>query len=202
MALQLLPAADPVDGQPGLPELRDADYLREVLCCQGDGATEADIELELNAKASALGIELPLLPPARPPTEDEPGTPAAESSADSLVSRSQHARTGSSASTETAISVLTAHGSTHSADVPAVLTDVSSKRRSKTLTFAQYENYLSQVDPALDQPRFLRPNHDGAGWSAGIVIRPGARRRVRGLTQSIVNRLRKMKSTQTSLTPM
>ncbi|GAB1311739.1 hypothetical protein MFIFM68171_01949 [Madurella fahalii] len=197
MALQSHPAADPADGLPALPELRDADYLREVLGYDGD-ATEADVEQEMMVKAAALGVELPVS--RRPDTQDDPSTPTGES-AHTLVL--QHGRTVSSASDETAATALTLQTSNHSIAVPATATEVSSRRRSRSLTFTQYEKYLSQVDPALDQPKFLRPNQDKAERSAGIVMRSGTRRRVRGLTQSLANRLRKRRSAQaSSLTPM
>lgn len=197
MALQSHPAADPADGQPTLPELGDADYLRDVLGYDGDAA-EADVEREMIAKAAALGIELPV--PRLPDTQDGPGTPVGEP-ADALAPR--HGRTVSSASDETAATALTLQTSNHSIAAPATATEVSSRRRSRNLTFTPYERYLGRVDPALDQPKFLRPNQDKTERSAGIVTRSGTRRRVRGLTQSIAKRLkRRLSVPASSLTPM
>lgn len=180
MARPSLYPRDPVDA----PQLRDADYVREVLR-RPDAATEADIEEELVARAAALGIELPA---AERSDAQEPTTHARDSAdAPDL----QHGRTVSAGSNATvADSGMTSQNSHHAAALsPSALTEASLRRRSRSLSFSQYDKYLSQVDPALDQPKFLRPNEGKAERSAGVVIRSGTRKAVKGLTRSITTRL-------------
>jgi hypothetical protein len=196
MTLQLAQPADLADGLLRLPELGDADYLRHVLG-QDHQTAEADLEQELMAKASALGIELPI---SRWCDSRDPITPADES-VDPL---GVHDHSVSSEPNETPIPPLISHASTHSTTMPAILTEVSSKRRSRSpLTFNHYEKYLSHVHPTLDQPKFLWPNHDKTEWSEGMVIKLVARNSFKGLTRSLTSRLRRRKRlTQASLSPM
>jgi hypothetical protein len=86
--------------------------------------------------------------------------------------------------------------------MPATLTEGQGRRRSRSLSFSQYDKYLSQIDPALDQPKFLRPNSNKTEWSAGIVIKSGTRKGVKGFTRSIANRLRRRRPSPATLTPM
>src|SRR3569833_2049513 len=119
----------PADGAPQPPELSEAGYLREVLHLTAR-QTEADVVDELIAKASALGIA----------TASRPSTPgkADISSADS------------DASASTALTSPSIHGA------PALEppSPALRRRRSKSLSFSQYDKYLAQVDPNLEQPKF------------------------------------------------
>jgi hypothetical protein len=195
MAPQSLPPADPVDGRAVPTELGDVDYAREVFG-RTDGATEADIERELMAKASALGMNLSIS--GGPDTQD-PRTPAGGLD-DTLALL--HGRTVSTGSNGTAVSRIESHTSHLSATMPATLTEGQGRRRSRSLSFSQYDKYLSQIDPALDQPKFLRPNSNKTEWSAGIVIKSGTRKGVKGFTRSIANRLRRRRPSPATLTPM
>jgi hypothetical protein len=67
--------------------------------------------------------------------------------------------------------------------------DASLRRRSKSLNYSHYERYISQVDPALDQPKFR------AG--GGIVVKSGSKKGVRGFTRSIAARLRRRRPNPT-----
>ncbi|KAK0666324.1 hypothetical protein QBC41DRAFT_153610 [Cercophora samala] len=184
----------------GPPELSDIDYLREVLGQQQpNGKTEADIELELVGKAVALGIELPIEGGG---TVEEPlsGISADEESDDTFTR--QHGRTVSTSSNETVNSGFGSHASRHSIVLPATLTESAARRRSRSLTFSQYEKYLGQINPALDQPKFMRPQHDKTERSVGILVRSGTRKGVRDLKRSITSRLKRRRATPSSLTPI
>ncbi|KAI0476137.1 hypothetical protein GGR56DRAFT_641359 [Xylariaceae sp. FL0804] len=146
-SVQKPPALDlprPPDGS--LPELRDVDYLAEVLQLSVE-KTEAYFNT-LVMKAADLGIST-----SRPPTAvsaaDKRDTPGADSHATSDASHIRTASTGSEDSTATA---LTVHSSRDCHDVAA---KVLAGRRSRKLSFTQYEHYLSQVDPNLNQPKFI-----------------------------------------------
>jgi hypothetical protein len=172
--------ADRVDGQAGLPELRDADYVREVLNGP-DGATEADIEQRLISQAAALGIET-----GRTSTQEHgilaggsPDTP-----------RLQGARAGSAGSDGAVGDGTTRQTSDHTTATPAP-EEVAARRRSRSLSFSQYEKYISQVDPALAQPKLVRPGNDKSEWSAGVVLKSGTKKGVRGFTKSIAAKLRR-----------
>ncbi|KAK3365181.1 hypothetical protein B0T24DRAFT_427321 [Lasiosphaeria ovina] len=195
------------------PELNDAEYIREVLGRSG-GRTEDDVEEELVARAAVLSIQLPL--PAYEPaaaaaaTEGSVcgrGNPDVSNAhlADSLVlSPSDHGRTEStsSGSDDVTSSGLTSQASRRSVMIPATLTEsthVLSRRKSKSLTFVQYEKYLSQLDPALDQPRFLSPPPSKPERFTSIIIRAGTIQGVRNLTRSFSTRSRKVRPSRPSI---
>ncbi|KAK4042862.1 hypothetical protein C8A01DRAFT_44217 [Parachaetomium inaequale] len=166
MARLSLLLADPVDGA---PEFGDADYIREVLL-RFDVATEAEIEEELVAKAVALRIELPTS--GRPYTQEQAMAARRPLNATAV----QHSRAVSTGSDGTADSGMTLQTSDHAT------ADASLRRRSKSLNYSHYERYISQVDPALDQPKFR---------AGGIVVKSGTKKGVRGFTRSIAARLRR-----------
>ncbi|KAK4682760.1 hypothetical protein QC764_118930 [Podospora pseudoanserina] len=184
----------------GPPELSDIDYLREVLGQQQppDGKTEADIQSELADKAAALGIELPIEGGARLTVEEQ----LSGGESDGAFTR-QHGRTVSSTSSnETVDSGSGSHASRHSIVLPATLTESAARRRSRSLTFSQYEKYLGQINPALDQPKFMRLQHDKTERSAGILVRSGTRKGVMDLKRSIASRLKRRRATPSSPTPI
>ncbi|KAK4229918.1 ribonucleases P/MRP protein subunit POP1 [Podospora fimiseda] len=188
--------ADPADNNPvGPPELSDVDYLREVLLVQSADITEDVIERELVDKAAALGVDLPI---GRRLVYEELNHVSADDSAETLII--QHNRTISTSSNATTTSGLT---SRHSTVISATLTESSSvRRRSRSLTFSHYEKYLSQINPALDQPRFHRLYADKAERSGGLLRRSGTRKGVQELKRSITNRLKKRKPNPSSATPI
>lgn len=195
--------ADPADNPTNSPpELSDADYLRQVLLVQpGDNRSEGDIDRELIEKASVLGVELPIGTRLDDGDDDDGGpnyTSAAESD-DTLII--QHGRTISTSSNATSNSGLT---SRQSAVIPATLTEsATARRRSRSLTFSHYEKYLGQINQALDQPRFQRPNAEKTERYGGLLRRSGSTRKgVQELKRSITNRLKKRKPNPSSATPM
>ncbi|KAK3394052.1 hypothetical protein B0H63DRAFT_33508 [Podospora didyma] len=191
-------------GVANLPELDEADYMREVLE-QSTGRTEAEVELELAARVAILGIELPLT--GYQPTSAAPLDASTAESADTSVSR--HGRTASTSSngtTNTALTALTSQTSRQSILIPATLTESTnlvSRRRSKSLTFSHYDKYLSHlshVNPALDQPTFTNIHADRPERLTSIIIRASTRKGVRDLRRSLTNRLKKRSPIPSSLT--
>ncbi|KAK0628591.1 hypothetical protein B0T17DRAFT_606177 [Bombardia bombarda] len=174
------------------PEVNETDYIRHVLG-HATGNTEQDVEQELSVKANALGIDLPLQ--SRPSTATTAAAKKAAAhlsgapSSSSGTTVSHHGRTASTSSNGTTNTTLTSQTSRHSSTViPATLTE-SARRRSKSLSFSQYEKYLSKVDPALKQPKFfnsLTLKHDRSTGGGG-----GTRRSVGDLKRSITGRLRR-----------
>ncbi|KAK4124850.1 hypothetical protein N657DRAFT_569954 [Parathielavia appendiculata] len=169
------------------PELRDADYVHEVLnAC--DGTTEADMEQRLLAKAAALGIETSGQANAGPEQETHMG-----SSLD--TPNLPRALAGSADSDGAADDGTEPQTSDHTTATHAAPAETSARRRSKSLSFSLYEQYISQVDPAIAQPKFLRPANDRSEWSAGVVVRSATRKGVRSFTKSIAAKLRRKRPT-------
>lgn len=132
-----------------LPELGDTDYAAEVLRLD-ERQQEVDIDVQLAQKAAELGISA-----SRPSTAQEPVTSTAESA---ITATSNHVRTASTGSQNSTSTALTAQssivrvGSNGTADVKG---NTVTRTRSKSLNFSQYDKYLAQVDPNLNQPKFL-----------------------------------------------
>lgn len=133
-----------------LAELNDVDYLIEVL--QTDNtSSEEEIAQELIQKAAALGIST------------TPVTPivATNRSADSdTTTFSTHARNTSTGSNDTTDTALSSHPSSPTnvhfpASVDGNLA-ASPRARPRSLNFSHYEKYLAQVEPNLNQPKFLK----------------------------------------------
>lgn len=193
MAFPSLSSAGPADvaNRPP-PELNDADYAREVLGC-ADERTEAALDEALATKAAGLGISLPL---PRTPTPREANAFDVDA-ADAGAGGSQHGRSASTSSNETTASGLTSQTSHRSQVIPATLTEttnVTSRRRSKSLSFSQYEKYLSHVDPtaAAHQPKFLNPAASGRSeWPGSPLIGTSRRKSVRDLKRTIASKLRR-----------
>jgi len=162
LAVQASPAADALTPWPSIPELNDADYFAEVL--ELSGKSEEVLDQEIAKRATSLGIEVP----TRPPTADKRNTSSAESS--STVA-TYHVRTFSSASRGSASTALTTHSSVIVViPVPndTAPTLPTPRRRSKTLSFSHYDKYLAQIDPNINQPKFLKeppPDVDVSGVS-------------------------------------
>ncbi|KAK3943084.1 hypothetical protein QBC46DRAFT_351684 [Diplogelasinospora grovesii] len=178
-----------------LPELSDAEYLREVLN-QTNGTTEADVFQQLAEKASSLSIDLPPEVTPSSNTQQPSTTSGAPQSAATVTS--QHARTASTGSNGTASTGLTLH---HSTVIPATLTEPTkavARPRSKTLGFSLYDKYLTQAGPALNQPKLPIPRpiphptgrQDRSTTRRMSNVRMTARRTLRKLTRRIAARLR------------
>ncbi|KAH6628454.1 hypothetical protein F5144DRAFT_654879, partial [Chaetomium tenue] len=184
----LLPSS--VDGRTGLPELKDAEYVREVLG-RSDGATESDIEQELVSRAAALRIDLPTS--RRPSTQDHRIAAGRFLETPPL----QRSRAGSVVSARTAQSIMTSRTADQppttatATTTPGLPVEISTKRKSRPLSFSQYEKYISQVDPALIQLKLSgRTPIERAERTGGGLVKSRTKKGVRGFTRSIAARLR------------
>jgi len=197
MAFPPLSPADQADAPARPPELIDLDYFREVLHLP-DGATDADIEQKLVTKAGELGIQLPI---SRCSTAEEQNV-SGDESARTIVSN--HGRTASTSSNGSANTGLTSQTSYLSTVIPATLTEttnlVVTRRRSKSLTFSHYEKYLSHLDPALSQPKFLGQHTARSERPRNGMLSADRRKLVvKDLKRTITRRLRKRKQSLPSL---
>lgn len=126
---------------PTPPELSDLDYFITVLQLPGD-RTENQIEDQLVSKANSLGI-------STAPAADKRITSSVES-----ASTAHHGRTFSIMSSGSTSTALTAHSSLFGPSMPEPR--LSSSRPSKDLNFAQYDRYLSIIDPQHNHHKFLK----------------------------------------------
>ncbi|KAL2132038.1 hypothetical protein VTI74DRAFT_4297 [Chaetomium olivicolor] len=182
MARQSLLLAEPADGHVVPPELKDdSSYIGEVLGQPGV-ATEEDIEQELAAKAVALGIELPVSGRHRnTPVHSSPDPEYAET----LVQHSRTVSTGSDVTADTLVTAQTSDNTTIPPSSPT--TEGLGRRRARTLSFSQYDRYISQIDPTLDQ-KFI--SNEKSEWKADVAVKPGTKRGVMGFTRSLASKLR------------
>ncbi|KAF4979344.1 hypothetical protein FZEAL_4430 [Fusarium zealandicum] len=123
------------------PELSNLDYFITVLQLP-DGRTESQIEDDLVSKANALGISTTAV-------ADKRITSSVESASTVYNARTFSMLSGGSAST-----ALTNHSSLFGPPTPDLT--LSSARQSKDLSFAQYDRYLSIIDPHHNHPKFLK----------------------------------------------
>lgn len=175
------------------PELDESKYLHEVfgITTENATATEAEIEKNLTEKASSLGIDVSNI-------KDKLRTPTATSARSStLVGAQQRSNTicsvDSTTGTETATGTDNDLASNSSAAMPATLTQSTSRKRSNTVNFSQYDKYLTQLEPALHQPKFSnpaaptrRPSHNIFGF--------GHFKGVRELRRGLTGRLKRRKT--------
>ncbi|CAJ2503841.1 Uu.00g112350.m01.CDS01 [Anthostomella pinea] len=142
-----------------LPELREIDYFNEVFQLSANG-TEAYLNT-LIAKAANLGISV-----SRPSTAVSAADKRNMSGGDSNITLdTNHARTVSTGSDDSTSTALTSPSSNDGHDFTG---KILTRRRSRGLTFTQYENYLAQVDPNLNQPKFL--SHPAAGSESAASV--------------------------------
>ncbi|KAK4145742.1 uncharacterized protein C8A04DRAFT_10430 [Dichotomopilus funicola] len=191
-----------------LPELEDADYLRDVLG-RDDGTMEADIDLELQVKAKALGVEMPGSAGGTPvggagtgQQSTAAGSTSTGTCTDTAINTNTTISTDSEDTTDTNATTLQA--SDLSAEMPK-------QERQRNLSFSQYEPYLSKLSTALDQPKMGRPaagqekteggNGVSPGAGAGAGGKTGSRRGVRGFTRGIAAKLRRKKPSPDSPMP-
>ncbi|KAI1195190.1 hypothetical protein F5X97DRAFT_250541 [Nemania serpens] len=136
-----------INAPSSLPELRDVDYLNEVLRLP-TADQEAYLD-QLVIKAANLGISFSRSP-STSPLPDNHNSSGAESDATPDAPRARTVSTGSraSGSTTTASHSPNNNGHSHSGNI-------LTRRRSRGLTFVQYESYLSHFKPSPGQPKFL-----------------------------------------------
>ncbi|KAK3954341.1 hypothetical protein QBC32DRAFT_90497 [Pseudoneurospora amorphoporcata] len=168
------------------PELDESEYLHEVF---GITTNEAEIEKSLTTKASSLGIDVSNL-------TDKLGNPNAlnaTSARRSTLVAAHLCSVDSTTGTETATGTDNDMASNSSAAMPATLTQSTSRKRSNTVNFSQYEKYLTQLEPALHQPKFSnpaaptrRPSHNIFGF--------GHFKGVRELRRGLTGRLKRRKT--------
>ncbi|TGJ75435.1 hypothetical protein E0Z10_g10993 [Xylaria hypoxylon] len=129
-----------------LPELRDVDYQDEVLHLSPDNR---DTYLDnLIMKATSLGISFSR-PPSASSTPDNHDTSGVESNA---TLDTTHVRAVSTRSVASASPTMTSYSSNNDyIHNGKILT----RRRSRGLTFSQYESYISHIKPNLGQSKFL-----------------------------------------------
>ncbi|KXJ94062.1 hypothetical protein Micbo1qcDRAFT_159030 [Microdochium bolleyi] len=136
------------------PELPEHEFLTEVLQLPSEDF-EAYLE-GLMKRAAQLGISVSR-PNSSKSFHDKRNTSGADSS---VTIDTNHVRTVSTSSQESADTAITSHSSKDG--VQDASESVLSRTRPHNLTFAQYEAYLQQPDKAADQPKFLSspPTHD------------------------------------------
>ncbi|TQN69600.1 hypothetical protein CSHISOI_05923 [Colletotrichum shisoi] len=178
------------------PEDDEAEYLAQVLCTPPSQRSEAAIEEELVARANALGISMSRLSP------EKRNTSSAESQTSTIAT--QHVRSFSTASRDSASTTLTSHPSLHAIPITADAPPHSlARKRSKSLGFSQYDKYLSQIDPNIHQPKIQKASpslvHDTSTHSLFSVtsrrsyfsikegIRKIRRRRKSGILESTIS---------------
>ena len=162
------------------PELNDFDYFVSVLQLP-DGRTENQIEDDLVSKANALGI-------SSAPVADNRITSSVESASTVYNARTFSMLSGGSTST-----ALTSHSSLFGPPTPDPAP--SSGRQSKDLSFAQYDRYLSVIDPHHNHPKTSRQSFAPANSPPSIFS--GKTKRSLFSVKSGLNKLRwKKKSPQ------
>lgn len=132
-----------------IPELSDDQYALEVLRLPAGKSEEQD-EQDVVTRASALGIEIRL-----PDNNQSRKTASSAQSASTLDS--YHARTFSTVSIHSANTALTAYSSLFGPPIPEFASHGPPvKPRPRDINFAQYDRYLSQIGPHLDQPKLRK----------------------------------------------
>lgn len=146
-----IPDMAPLSAVLSSPEDDEAEYLAQVLRLSTQ-MSEADVEEKLMAKATELGISTSRL------SAQKRNTSSAESQASTTAT--QHVRTFSTASRDSASTTLTSHPSLNAISTAAAAADSSPnalvRKRSKSLSFSQYDKYLSQIGPNIHQPRIQK----------------------------------------------
>ncbi|KAH7019929.1 hypothetical protein EDB80DRAFT_211258 [Ilyonectria destructans] len=169
-----------------VPELRDPDYVTAVLQLPA-GRTECQIDDDLVAKANALGIS------AEAVTEKRI-TSSVESASTVYNARTFSMLSGGSTST-----ALTAHSSLFAPTTPDL--GLASARESKDLNFAQYDRYLSILDPHHNPSKFLKEPTQ-ADATAQSVFSGKTRRSLFSVKSGLKNRIRWRKKAPQSLEVM
>ncbi|KAK3395481.1 hypothetical protein B0T20DRAFT_36071 [Sordaria brevicollis] len=171
------------------PELDESEYLHEVFGISTENAitTEAEIEKSLTEKASSLGIDVSNI-------TDKLGNPTATSARSSTLVSAQPCSTDSTTGTETAPGTDHEFASNSSAAMPATLTQSTSRKRSNTVNFSQYDKYLTQLEPALHQPKFSNPAAPTRRPSHNIFGFGGHFKGVRELRRGLTGRLKRRKT--------
>lgn len=174
-----------------LAELNDADYIREVLQPGTDmAASEMQLEQVLEAKAEALGITIRPHTPIRDSSGSDPRSP--------LSSHARNTSTGSNDTTDTAPTTVPS-SPTKSCEEPSL--PPSPIARPRCLTFSLYDKYLAQVEPNLNQPKFIKQTSPTADVVPNIFS-VTTRKSVVSITNGIKAKVRWKKRASMSQAPM
>ncbi|KAH8838383.1 hypothetical protein MCOR21_011101 [Pyricularia oryzae] len=148
-----------------IPELSEARYFSQVFSASGS-STEAGIDRALAAKAAALGIST--VPSPQPPRLSLPYEPSDHQTPDQQTNFSRRATSDLDHSLGIGVSDIPSSPRPLSnvadyaaSTTPALANSNSqgaplSKKRSRNLSFSQYDKYLAHVDPNLKQPKFVK----------------------------------------------
>lgn len=185
-AASISSAAAVGEGTP--PELVEADFLTQVLQIKNPRtATWLD---DLITKAIGLGITV-----TRPSTalSASAGPNVESSTAESSVTlETNHTRTASSESNATLGTALTSDDEHHQHDL---INNILARKRSRTLTFSQYDKYLAQTNPNIAQPRFVAsPTGDPEKATTSSLFSISTRKSYLGIRSGLTKIRRKRKA--------
>ncbi|TLD22360.1 hypothetical protein PspLS_07948 [Pyricularia sp. CBS 133598] len=147
-----------------IPELSEARYFSQVFSASSS-SNEAGIDRALAAKAAALGISTIQSQPPRPSVPHEPSDIQI---ADPETDTSRRATSGLDDSLGITITDIPSSPrplsliAASAVSATPVLANPNSqgpplsKKRSRNLSFSQYDKYLAHVDPNLKQPKFVK----------------------------------------------
>ncbi|KAK8122506.1 hypothetical protein PG984_011176 [Apiospora sp. TS-2023a] len=194
-ALAETPHPSPADGT-APPELSDADFLSQVLQTRADN-TERWLDDLIN-KAASLGISISRPSTALSAAAEPSNFRTAESSVTLETSHTRTASTGSNGSSSTAMTSDDDNHQQLSPQKPNINNNnngILTRRRSRTLTFAQYDKYLAQINPNINQPKFLLiPPPPPERTSAPSLFSVSTRKSYNGLRNGFLKIRRKRKS--------
>ncbi|KAK8103763.1 IBR domain-containing protein [Apiospora kogelbergensis] len=181
------------------PELSDAEFLSQVLQTRADN-TERWLNDLIN-EAASLGISI-----SRPSTAlSAPAEPSNFRTAESSVTlETSHTRTASSGSNGSSSTAMTSDDDNQHHCPPQkpnhdnnnnTTTSFLARRRSRNLTFSQYDKYLAQINPNMTQPKFLPiPPIPRERASAPSLFSVSTKKSYNGLRNGILKIRRKRKS--------
>ncbi|KAK6860272.1 IBR domain-containing protein [Apiospora arundinis] len=182
------------------PELSDAEFLSQVLQTRADN-TERWLNDLIN-EAASLGISI-----SRPSTALSAAAAAEEPSnfrtAESSVTLdTSHTRTASSGSNGSSSTAMTSDDDNQHHYLPQKpnhdnnnTAGFLTRRRSRALTFAQYDKYLAQINPNMTQPKFLSiPPVPRERASAPSLFSVSTKKSYNGLRNGFLKIRRKRKS--------
>lgn len=169
------------------PELVEADFLSQVLQINPPrAATWLD---DLITKAIGLGITV-----TRPSTalSSSAGPNVESSTAESSVTlETNHTRTASSESNATLGTAVTSDDEHHY----DLINNILARKRSRNLTFSQYDKYLAQTNPNIAQPRFVAsPTGDSEKAATPSLLSISTRKSYFGIRSGLTRIRRKRKA--------
>lgn len=172
-------------------ELSDALYSARVLRLPAD-RSEDHVDLELLAKAHALGIQASLS------SVSDYRRPASVALSESCASSSQE-QLFSTASEGSASTYLTPHSSIIGPPSPqAAMTDHPSSKHPKVLSFSPYEKFLAHRDPIPDSSKSCKSSST-ADSSTQSIFSVSTRKGLSGFRSRMTLRKKSTKSFEPNL---